>query len=143
VEQVAALEVPEPPAERMPARKVVLIVVAAVFAIGVCAAVAIPMFANQNEKAKEASVKQGVQAIQIAIHEYALANGDLFPASETVTAAALDRYIDSWPQNPYCDEPMVQGVGPGEFTYRVSPDRMSYTLVGHGRDGRDVITVGY
>ncbi len=38
---------------------------------------------------------------------------------------------------------MVQGVGPGEFTYRVSPDRMSYTLVGHGRDGRDVITVGY
>lgn len=143
VEQVASLGVPKPAAKRMPAWKVVLIVAAAVLAMGVCAAVAIPMFVNQNEKAKEASVKEGIQAIQIAVHEHAVANGDVFPAPETVTAAGLGRYIDAWPENPYSDEPMAQGLGPGEFTYTVSPDRMPYTLVGHGRDGRDVITVGY
>ncbi len=35
--------------------------------IGILAAIAIPMFLNQREKAKDAGVKEGVHAIQIGV----------------------------------------------------------------------------
>jgi len=133
-----------PARQRLPLWAVAVVAVVAVLMIGGCAAaVVVPMFLAQDDKAKESSVKEGIHVIQIAVVAYAVDNGDLFPAAEEVTPEELGRYVDSWPRNPYTGGPMAHGTGPGEFTYAVASDRSSYTLVGHGRDGRDVITVGY
>ena len=120
-----------------------IVVGALVFGGGGCAAIAIPMFLNQNEKAHESSVKEGIHSIQIAIQSYAVDNGDVYPEQDLVSAAGLASYADYWPTNPYTGEPMAQGDGPGDFTYSVGPGGASFTLVGYGEDGREVITVGY
>ena len=52
--------------------------------IGILAAIAIPMFLNQREKAKDAGVKEGVHAIQIGVQSYAVDNNDVYPAAVTV-----------------------------------------------------------
>jgi len=133
-----------PARKRLPLWAVAVVAVVAVLTIGGCAAaVVVPMFLAQDDKAKESSVEEGLQVIQMAVVAYAVDNDDLFPAAEEVTREELGRYVDSWPQNPYTGGPMAHGTGPGDFTYTVTSDRSSYTLVGHGSDGRDVITVGY
>ncbi len=48
--------------------------------IGILAAIAIPMFLNQRDKAKDAGVKEGVHAIQIGVQSYAVDNNDVYPA---------------------------------------------------------------
>ncbi len=40
--------------------------------IGILAAIAIPMFLNQRDKAKDAGVKEGVHTIQIGVQTYAI-----------------------------------------------------------------------
>lgn len=133
-----------PAGKKMPAWAIVLIVVGAlVFGVGGCAAIAIPMFVSQNEKAHESSVKQGIYTIQIAVQSYAVDNGEVYPEQDLVSPAGLASYADHWPTNPYTGEPMAQGDGPGDFTYSVGSEGAWFRLIGHGEDGREVITVGY
>ena len=47
--------------------------------IGILAAIAIPMFLNQRDKAKESAVKEGVHSIQIGVQSYAVDNSDTYP----------------------------------------------------------------
>ena len=49
--------------------------------IGILAAIAIPMFLNQRQKAKDAGVKEGVHAIQIGVQSVAVDNNDVYPAT--------------------------------------------------------------
>jgi hypothetical protein len=133
-----------PTGQKMPVWAIVLIVVGAlVFGVGGCAAIAIPMFLNQHEKAQESSVKEGVHWVQIAVQSYAVDNGDVYPEPDLVSPAGLASYADNWPTNPYTGEPMAQGDGPGDFTYSVGPEGAWFRLVGHGEDGREVISAGY
>ena len=44
--------------------------------IGILAAIAIPMFLNQRDKAKDAGVKEGVHSIQVGVQSYAVDNND-------------------------------------------------------------------
>ncbi len=49
--------------------------------IGILAAIAIPMFLNQRDKAKDAGVKEGVHSIQIGVQTLATdSNVDAYPA---------------------------------------------------------------
>lgn len=57
--------------------------------IGILAAIAIPMYVGQREKAKEASVKEGMHSIQIAIQTYAVDHADAYPPAEQVTPEVL------------------------------------------------------
>ena len=70
--------------------------------IGILAAIAIPMFLNQREKAKDAGVKEGVHTIQVGVQSYAVDNNDVYPATAGVVAA-ISGDIDQWPQNPFAD----------------------------------------
>ena len=49
--------------------------------IGILAAIAIPMFLGQRDKAKESAVKEGVHSIQIGVQSYAVDNQDQYPAT--------------------------------------------------------------
>jgi type II secretion system protein G len=85
-----------------------------VIIIGVLAAIAIPVYAAQRDKAKEASVKQGTHLIENAVVTYAADHGGSFPATEYVTYTPADTtadnlgntYLDTWPRNPWTGEPM-------------------------------------
>ncbi len=111
--------------------------------IGILAAIAIPMFLNQRDKAKESAVKGGVHNIELGIASYAVDNSDTYPGTGTVDRLSLvdsngTQYVDNWPQNPWRGDDMGDSGSEGDYTYTLTST--SFTLVGHGKDGRDVIT---
>jgi type IV pilus assembly protein PilA len=97
--------------------------------IGILAAIAIPMFLNQREKAKDAGVKEGVHTIQVGIQSYAVDNNDEYPATDTV-AADIAGDIDTWPQNPFEDGDMINDNSLGNFVYAAEVDLSDYALSG-------------
>ncbi|HQJ27617.1 MAG TPA: prepilin-type N-terminal cleavage/methylation domain-containing protein [Thermoleophilia bacterium] len=110
--------------------------------IGILAAIAIPMFLNQREKAKESAVKGGVHNIELGIGSYAVDHADTYPA--TVSRASLRDgsgvpYVDNWPQNPWTGGDMVDGLDEGDYTYTQAGD--TFTLVGRGAGGSPIFTV--
>ncbi len=112
--------------------------------IGILAAIAIPMFLNQREKAKESAVKGGVHIIELGIGSYAVDHNDTYPATGTVSRASLRDgsdvpYVDNWPQNPWGGGDMVEGTGEGNYTYTRVAD--SFTLAGRGAGGAVIFSV--
>jgi type IV pilus assembly protein PilA len=96
--------------------------------IGILAAIAIPMFLNQREKAKDAGVKEGVHTIQVGVQSFAVDNDDVYPLTATVVADIAGD-IDQWPQNPFDGGDMTNAGTLGNFEY-VSADGTDYTLLG-------------
>jgi len=85
-----------------------------VIVIGILAAIAIPLYVSQKDKAKDAAVKEGVHTIQIGVMSYATDHGGAYPTTEYVTYTAdrsLDnlgnRYLETWPKNPWTGKPMA------------------------------------
>jgi len=80
-----------------------------VIVIAILAAIAIPVYANQRDKAKDAAVKQGSHLIQDAVVTYAVDHGGAYPATAYVTSTPSDptadnlgnKYLDTWPLNPW------------------------------------------
>lgn len=116
--------------------------------IGILAAIAIPMFLNQRDKAKESAVKEGVHSIQIGVQTYATDNEDVYPdgatAGQTVSEADIGEFVDNWPNNPWetAPHPMVDGGGQGEFDYTTNAGFDSFKLEGWGKGADPIITVG-
>lgn len=113
--------------------------------IGILAAIAIPMFLNQREKAKDASVKEGVHAIQIGIQTYAVDNNDAYPDDGEVGSAGGQVNTDivsPWPKDAYTGgAALMEDTGTaGNFTYANNGDG-TFTLEGFGKDDVVIITV--
>ena len=68
--------------------------------IGILAAIAIPMFLNQRDKAKDSAVKEGIHSIQIGVQSYAVDYNDAYPPRRRQTAVS-GSYVDNWPKNPW------------------------------------------
>jgi type II secretion system protein G len=101
--------------------------------IGILAAIAIPMFLSQRNKAKDASVKEGIHSIQVGIQSYAVDNNDAYPAAAQVSNTTLAGYVDNWPKNPFgptATTLMAEGAGQGQYNYTV-PASNTFRLVGH------------
>ena len=114
--------------------------------IGILAAIAIPMFLGQRDKAKEARVKEGLHSIQIGIENYAIDHLDVYPASGSVSHESLadtfgEHYIERWPRNPWTETDMQEGTSAGDFTYTLSSGGGSYTLLGRTSGGVPFFTV--
>ena len=85
-----------------------------VIIIGILAAIAIPVYLGQRNKAKEAAVKEGVHTIQVGVMSYAADNSGAYPATEYVTYTPSDKtadnlgnkYLDAWPTNAWTGQPM-------------------------------------
>lgn len=121
-----------------------IVAVAVVLVGGLFAAILIPMvvFNSEHTSANESAVKEGIHSIEVGIQSWAVDHQDQYPSAFDVSQATMTSYIDAWPTNPYTDAPMMEGTGPGDFSYEVSPDGMSYRLVGYGADGKIVMDVG-
>jgi len=109
--------------------------------IGILAAIAIPMFLGQRDKAKESAVKGAIHNIELGIGSYAVDHGDQYPAAGGVTKAAMASYVDNWPQNPWTDVDMEPGTDEGEYVYTPGAGLDSFTLVGLGSGGDPIFTV--
>lgn len=107
---------------------------------GLIMVISIPMFMNQRDEAKDASVKEGIHSIQIGVQTYAVDNQDAYPDPSMVSQSGMASYLDYWPTNPYTNLPMTQGTGPGDFTYTVAAEGESFELVGYGQGGKRVMT---
>ncbi len=113
--------------------------------IGILAAIAIPMFLNQREKAKDSAVKEGVHSIQVGVQTWAVDNNDDYPpVAEVDEAGEVGDVVDNWPKNPFVTGDMMSHVAAaseGEFTYTVSADASEFGIEGWGADGNSVIVV--
>jgi len=104
--------------------------------IGILAAIAIPMFLNQRNKAKDAAVKEGIHSIQVGIQSYAVDNNDTYPAvSDVAKTGAVGQNVDNWPKNPWTNLYMAQSTNKGDYTYTLGANGSSYTLAGHMTNG--------
>lgn len=111
--------------------------------IGILAAIAIPMFLNQRNKAKEAGVKEGIHSIQVGVHSWAVDNADEFPATgavlplQAVTENGVNTYVDNWPDNPFvADTDMTEATTVGDYTYVNGGETVqTFTLTGHLNNG--------
>jgi prepilin-type N-terminal cleavage/methylation domain-containing protein len=111
--------------------------------IAILAAIAIPMYLNQRNKAKDAAVREGIHSMQIGIQTYATDNNDAYPAAASVvqgsTAGTVGVYVDSWPRNPFSTTTpqayMASSANKGDFTYTLTST--GFTLAGHLSTGSD------
>ncbi len=88
--------------------------------IAILAAIAIPMYLNQRNKAKDAAVREGIHSIQIGIQTYAVDNNDAYPpATAVLQTGTVAQYVDSWPRNPFSSSTpqayMAQSSQPGRL----------------------------
>lgn len=116
-----------------------------VIIVGVLAAIAIPLYLSQRDKGKDAAVKEGVWAIQVAVVSWSQDHGDLYPDPSQVAAdGEVAAYLDRWPRNPWTGAPMTNAgdYSRGDFHYAawngqavaslafVLPEYESFGLIG-------------
>ncbi len=106
--------------------------------IGILAAIAIPMFLGQRDKAKESAVKEGVHSIQVGVQSYAVDHNDYYPT--TVDSGAMASYVDIWPKNPWTNVAMTNASTQGNYSYTGGGSAV-FQIIGHGKSGTGVITV--
>jgi type II secretion system protein G len=102
--------------------------------IGILAAIAIPMFLSQRNKAKDAAVKEGIHSIQVGIQSYAVDNNDTYPGSVaqgTLIDSQSKPYVDNWPKNPFLNVGMASSSAQGDYTYTNNAASSTFTLQGH------------
>jgi type IV pilus assembly protein PilA len=100
--------------------------------IGILAAIAIPMFLNQRDKAKDSAVKEGIHSIQVGVQSYAVDYTDTYPGSGDINFLS-GSYVDNWPKNPWTNNAMDSGAAKGQYTY--TKTSTAFTLVGHLNSG--------
>jgi len=119
--------------------------------IGILAAIAIPMFLNQRDKAKDSAVKEGIHSIQVGVQSWAVDNTDQYPSACGQATAptngnkvAVGSYVDNWPKDPWNSPTLMASVASasqGNFTYSVSTAFDKFQLTGWGAGGKGVLTV--
>ena len=109
--------------------------------IGILAAIAIPMYIGQRDKAKEPTVKGGVYNIELGLGTYAVDHQDTYPATVsklTLLDGSGASYVDNWPKNPWTGGDMVEGTSEGDDIY--TPTAASFTIVGLEAHGVAIFT---
>ncbi|SRR5581483_5019515 len=64
--------------------------------LGLLAAIAIPSFFNQRDKAKDASAKEGVRTAQTAIETYATDHGGKYTGADAAALQAIESTLNNY-----------------------------------------------
>ena len=87
--------------------------------IAILAAIAIPMYLNQRNKAKDAAVREGIHSIQIGVQTYATDYSDTYPAAGQCGRTEHGRRL----RRQLAQEPLQrrralhgQSTNPGDYT---------------------------
>jgi type IV pilus assembly protein PilA len=111
--------------------------------IGILAAIAIPMFLSQREKAKDSAVKGAVHNIELGIGSYAVDNDDRYPAAVADGSVLVDSngqpYVGDWPENPYTGDAMIDSGDVGDYHYTPLTGQTNFSLAGHMSTGDFVV----
>ena len=99
--------------------------------IGILAAIAIPMFLNQRDKAKDSAVREGIHSIQIGVQTYAVDYNDNYPATGDLNAGLKGTYVDNWPQNSWGTGAMTYSTTPTKGLYNYVNGTTTFTLTGY------------
>lgn len=114
-----------------------------VIIVGILTAIAVPMFLNQRDKAKNAVVKGGIHCIDLGLATYAVDYADRYPATiddrTDVVSSSGAAYVDNWPDNPWSGNPMVEGGDVGDHEYTQIGGGTGFTLAGRMTDGYSVV----
>jgi type II secretory pathway pseudopilin PulG len=108
-----------------------------VLVVVILAAMAIPAYQHQREKARVEAVREGIATIRTGLDKFC-AGRYAYPVASAVTPADLEGYVHEWPLNPYTGRPMAQGHGAGDFSYWRDTSGLSFALAGHTADGTDI-----
>ena len=106
-----------------------------IIVIAILAAIAIPTYLTQRNKAKDAAVKEGIHSIAIGVASYAGDHRDVYPATGGLNTYLNGTYVDRWPRDPFSNVDMQSSASVGGHTYTSATD--SFTLVGHLSNGSD------
>lgn len=105
-----------------------------VIIIAILAAIAIPTFLGQRQKAKDAAVKEGVHSLQIGVQSYAVDHGDSYPASGDLSVLK-GTYVDTWPRDLYKGIAMGYAATPMAGSYAYTSTDTSYEVTGWMSNG--------
>ena len=80
--------------------------------IGILAAIAIPMYLGQRDRAKNAAARVGGRQIAVALLSYVTDSSADDPWPSQCDSAMLSTYLaaDQWPQNPFDSGTQMHGV---------------------------------
>jgi len=126
--------------QRLRRRRRILLAAIGLLVVAVIVAALLPTLLQRSHRNAGATgaLKEAAFSIQSGIQRWAKRHNGLYPRASQVNA--VDLQVDSWPLNPYLEEPMTQGKGPGFFAYRLGPSRRSFTLILYDEDGIAVTT---
>jgi prepilin-type N-terminal cleavage/methylation domain-containing protein len=100
-----------------------------IIVIAILAAIAIPTYLGQRQKAKDAAVKEAVHSLQVGVQSYAVDHNDTYPASGDLAVLKGD-YVDAWPHDPYNGGGMAYASSPKAGSYAYTSDGTSYAVIG-------------
>jgi prepilin-type N-terminal cleavage/methylation domain-containing protein len=104
--------------------------------IGILASIAIPIYFEQRQKAKDSAVKEGIHTIQLGIEKWVVDQHAQYPSDGQVgknlpASEPIGNYVQFWPKNPFSAIDMAEGTIAGDYTYTQLDGGVSYTLAGH------------
>jgi type IV pilus assembly protein PilA len=85
--------------------------------LGILAAIALPAFFNQKEKAGDAKAKETAHTVQVALETYATDNGGLYTGATLTNLNAIEPTVDKTATSPITVTPTANGKG---YTIKVT-----------------------